>query len=136
MDVRRGGGSVGGRSSCCCSSRPTARAGWWPAAESTRPASVFRRLGAEDVEGELREIQASLDMAHHSLREPFFCQAYLRPILLAVAIAAFNQLSGINALMYYAPAIFKMAGAEQGLGPVASRGRGRHQPGVHDGRAC
>jgi MFS family permease len=35
----------------------------------------------------------------------------LKPILLAVAIAAFNQLSGINALMYYAPSIFKMAGA-------------------------
>lgn len=36
---------------------------------------------------------------------------YLKPILLAVAIAAFNQLSGVNALWYYAPAIFKMAGA-------------------------
>jgi MFS transporter, SP family, xylose:H+ symportor len=76
--------------------------------------AVFRRLGAADVEGELREIQASLDIAHHSLREPFFCRAYLRPIGLAVAIAAFNQLSGINALMYYAPAIFKMAGADKG----------------------
>jgi sugar porter (SP) family MFS transporter len=72
---------------------------------------VFRRLGAEDVEGELREIQASLDAQHHTLDEPFFSKAYLRPILLAVAIAAFNQLSGINALMYYAPAILSMAGA-------------------------
>jgi MFS transporter, SP family, xylose:H+ symportor len=72
---------------------------------------VFTRLGADDVEGELREIQASLDMTHHTLREPFFRRAYLRPILLAVAIAAFNQLSGINALMYYGPAIFQMAGA-------------------------
>lgn len=35
----------------------------------------------------------------------------MKPILLAVAIAMFNQLSGINALMYYAPHIFKMAGA-------------------------
>jgi sugar porter (SP) family MFS transporter len=73
--------------------------------------SIFRRLGAEDVEGELREIQASLDTAHHSLREPFFCKSYRVPILLVVAIAVFNQLSGINALMFYAPAIFKMAGA-------------------------
>jgi sugar porter (SP) family MFS transporter len=75
---------------------------------------VFQRLGAEDVEGELREIQASLDTAHHNLREPFFCKSYRRPILLAVAIAMFNQLSGINALMFYAPAIFKMAGAGKG----------------------
>ena len=32
-------------------------------------------------------------------------------ILLAVAIAAFNQLSGINAVLYYAPDIFRAAGA-------------------------
>lgn len=74
---------------------------------------VFRRLGAEDVESELREIQTSLDAKHHALDEPFFSKAYLRPISLAVAIAAFNQLSGINALMYYAPAIFRMAGASK-----------------------
>ncbi len=34
-------------------------------------------------------------------------------MLLAVAIAAFNQLSGINAILYYAPAVFRMAGAGQ-----------------------
>ena len=35
----------------------------------------------------------------------------MKPILLAVAIAIFNQLSGINAVLYYAPHIFRMAGA-------------------------
>ena len=78
--------------------------------------TVLARLGTDEgsVEGEIGAIQASLDLEHHSLEEPFFQAAYRGPILLAIAIAAFNQLSGINALMYYAPAIFRMAGAGQG----------------------
>jgi SP family xylose:H+ symportor-like MFS transporter len=65
------------------------------------------------MEEEIGAIQASLDIEHHSLKEPFFRRAYRTPILLAVAIAAFNQLSGINAILYYAPRIFGMAGAAQ-----------------------
>ena len=74
---------------------------------------VLEKCGTEPnhLEEEVREIQASLDVRHHTLDEPFFCRKYLKPILLAVAIAAFNQLSGINALIYYTPHIFKMAGA-------------------------
>src|SRR5690606_32938131 len=34
----------------------------------------------------------------------------LKPILLAFFIAFFNQLSGINAILYFAPRIFEMAG--------------------------
>ena len=59
---------------------------------------------------EIAEIKASLDLEHHSLNEPFFCKKYSKPILLAVIIATFNQLSGINAVLYYAPRIFEMAG--------------------------
>lgn len=74
---------------------------------------VLQRCGAdtENVDDEVREIQHSMDLAHHTLREPFYCRRYLKPILLAVAMAAFNQLSGINAVLYYTPSIFKMAGA-------------------------
>ena len=74
---------------------------------------VLARLGTDtgSLDEEIAAIQGSLDLVHHSLREPFFQWKYRTPILLAVAIAVFNQLSGINALMYYAPAIFKMAGA-------------------------
>jgi sugar porter (SP) family MFS transporter len=76
---------------------------------------VFIKLGVarQDVAAEIADIEASLDTSHHGISEPFFCKAYTKPILLAVAIAAFNQLSGINALMYYAPAIFAMAGADK-----------------------
>ena len=71
------------------------------------------RLGtdSQSVEREIQDIQASLDLTHHSLEETFFSKAYLKPILLVVAIAVFNQLSGINAVLLYATHIFEMAGA-------------------------
>jgi len=43
--------------------------------------------------------------------EPFFQRKYRRPILLALMVASFNQLSGINAIIYYTADIFRMAGA-------------------------
>ena len=74
---------------------------------------VLNECGTDtgNIDEEIKEIQASLGLEHHSLQEPFFTKKYMKPIFLAVAIAMFNQLSGINALMYYAPHIFKMAGA-------------------------
>ena len=75
--------------------------------------SVLEQCGNDAVSAreQINEIQSSLDLRHHMLAEPFFGRKYLRPILLSIAIAMFNQLSGINALMYYAPHIFEMAGA-------------------------
>lgn len=66
------------------------------------------------AKAELDEIQTSLDMEHHKSTERFYCRKYLGPILLACAIGAFNQLSGINALIYYSNKIFTMAGAASG----------------------
>lgn len=63
-----------------------------------------------DVEGEIREIQKSLAYQADSIKEKFFCRKYFKPIMLAVMIAMFNQLSGINALIYYTADIFRMAG--------------------------
>ncbi|NHU84182.1 sugar porter family MFS transporter [Kocuria sp. JC486] len=66
---------------------------------------------AAELEGEIQE--AIADLAQDSRPAPFFTAKYRRVILLAIAIAAFNQLSGINAIMYYAPDIFRMAGAAE-----------------------
>ena len=43
---------------------------------------------------------------------PFFSRANLRPILLAFFVAAFNMLSGINAVLYYARRFFELAGCQ------------------------
>jgi len=87
---------------------------------------VLGKLGtdSDSVDEEIKEIQSSLDLSHHSIREPFFRKAYMKPIMLAVAIAAFNQLSGINALIFYAPSIFAMAGAGKSTALLSSVGVG------------
>lgn len=72
---------------------------------------VLDRLGEERVEEELSEIVASLKREIGRPTEALFKREYAFPIFLAWAVAMFNQLSGINALMYYAPSIFQQAGA-------------------------
>lgn len=77
--------------------------------------AVLSRYGTDtgNVETELVEIRNSLDLSRHSLQEPFFTRQYLKPIMLAMALAIFNQLSGINAIMYYSMKIFQMAGFDK-----------------------
>ena len=52
----------------------------------------------------------------------FFSRANLRPILLSFCLAMFNQLSGINAMMYFAKRVFEMAGlsSQAALGTAAA----------------
>ena len=52
------------------------------------------------------EIKASVS----AVRESLFSKKFLRPLILAFLIAFFNQLSGINAIIYFAPKVFEMAG--------------------------
>ncbi len=77
-----------------------------------------------NVEKTVEEIQKSLDLQHHSLKEPFFTKKYRIPIMLAVMLALFNQLSGINAVLYYAPEIFNMAGFGKSAALLNSMGIG------------
>ncbi len=52
------------------------------------------------------EIKASVS----TVKEALFSRKFLRPLVLAFLIAFFNQLSGINAIIYFAPKVFEMAG--------------------------
>jgi hypothetical protein len=78
----------------------------------------------ESVEAEIKDIKQSLDIQRHNLREPFFQRKYMTPILLAIAIAAFNQLSGINAILYYSKRIFESAGFASSASLLNSVGLG------------
>jgi sugar porter (SP) family MFS transporter len=75
--------------------------------------NVLTRLGSsvKEAQEEIASIKASLTVTHQEIKERFYCRKYALPISLAVLIAIFNQLSGIGAILYYAPQIFKMAGA-------------------------
>ncbi len=72
--------------------------------------SVLQLMGAENPEVELREIVESIHLERLQTSEPLFAWKYRLPIFLAISIGMFNQLSGINAILYYLNDIFASAG--------------------------
>jgi sugar porter (SP) family MFS transporter len=71
---------------------------------------VLQMMGAENPEGELREIVDSIHLERLQTSEPLFSWKYRFPLFLAITIGMFNQLSGINAILYYLNDIFAAAG--------------------------
>jgi SP family arabinose:H+ symporter-like MFS transporter len=71
---------------------------------------VLDRLGSPDGQSELDDIIASVHVDGVAHSEPLFQRKYRLPIYLAFTVAAFNQLAGINAILYYLNYIFAMAG--------------------------
>jgi len=61
----------------------------------------------ENIDRLMQEITSSVSRAS---RRAFLSKKYSYPILLAFLIAFFNQFSGINFVLYYAPRIFEQAG--------------------------
>jgi MFS transporter, SP family, arabinose:H+ symporter len=72
--------------------------------------SVLQMTGEENFEQELQEIIESIHVEQEQAAEELFSRKYLLPIFLAVSIGMFNQLSGINAILYYLNDIFAHAG--------------------------
>ncbi|MHA3773997.1 sugar porter family MFS transporter [Verrucomicrobiota bacterium sgz303538] len=61
-----------------------------------------------DIEAEANEIVAATQ--EQRTHEGFWSMRLRVPILLAFLVAFFNQLSGINAILYFAPRIFELTG--------------------------
>jgi SP family arabinose:H+ symporter-like MFS transporter len=84
-----------------------------------RGMDTLRRINPTMTEGELETLAAEIEFSSRAetgggLRG-FFTKRLKVPILLAVLVAFFNQLSGINAILYFAPRIFSLAGIEDGV---------------------
>lgn len=76
-------------------------------------------FGAIDKERVLEKYSSKRE-----INERLFSITYKTPIILAFLIAFFNQFSGINAFLYYAPRIFQSAGLDQSASLLSSIGVG------------
>jgi MFS transporter, SP family, arabinose:H+ symporter len=88
---------------------PSAR---WLAMQGRRQEAreTLLKLGSRDPDAELALILASLDEPRSAQADRLFQWRHRRPITLAILLATFNQLIGINAVLYYLNDIFAMAG--------------------------
>lgn len=75
-----------------------------------------------DVKSKVQEIKDQNDK--ELTGENIFMKKYRFPLMLAFLIAFFNQLSGINAFLYYAPRIFESAGLGESTALLSSIGIG------------
>lgn len=72
--------------------------------------TVLKLTGDENYEHDLQEIVRSIESEQRQADEKLLSRKYAFPIFLAVSIGLFNQLAGINAILYYLNDIFAHAG--------------------------
>lgn len=87
---------------------------------------VLRKINPDYSDQELERLATEIENSRNEKKHKnhFFSRALAKPILLAIFIAFFNQLSGINAILYFAPRIFEMSGLESQAALLQSVGIG------------
>jgi MFS transporter, SP family, arabinose:H+ symporter len=88
--------------------------------------NVLRKINPDFTPAELTELVSEIEASGHEKKQSgaFFSRRLLKPISLAFFVAFFNQLSGINAILYFSPRIFQMAGLESQAALLQSVGIG------------
>lgn len=76
--------------------------------DKDRARQVLEKMGVDNVEEDLQRIEDAESIQEKQEGRIFI--KYRKPLLLAFLIAFFNQLSGINFVLYYAPEILEIAG--------------------------
>ena len=76
--------------------------------EAMKILTIINPLNAKEI---VSKIESSATEERTTLiKSPLFSKRYKTPVMLAILFAFFNQVSGINAIIYYAPRIFEMTG--------------------------
>jgi MFS transporter, SP family, arabinose:H+ symporter len=81
-------------------------------------------LNPRQIKEAILEIKNSILIATSGKQESLFSKKFIYPVSLAFFIAFFNQVSGINAIIYYAPRIFELTGSEINIALLTSAGIG------------
>ncbi|MDG3581100.1 sugar porter family MFS transporter [Galbibacter pacificus] len=91
--------------------------------KKTEASKILKTIGSDlDVEQLWTEVNSASQ--NKFTGESIFIKKYSFPLMLAFFIAFFNQMSGINAFLYYAPRIFEIAGLGQSASLLSSIGVG------------
>lgn len=89
-----------------------------------RIAEAEKVLKMIDAKADINSLVSENKMSNDSSNENIFMKKFRTPLLLAFFIAFFNQFSGINAILYYAPRIFEEAGLSNNSAFLSSAGVG------------
>lgn len=91
--------------------------------DKAKASKILKQINPDsNVEDEIAAIE--VEKSHEISNENIFMKKYRYPLMLAFFMAFFNQTSGINAFLYYAPRIFELAGLEKSASFLSSIGIG------------
>ncbi len=76
----------------------------------TEAREALERIQVGDPEAEIEAIGNALALERSRATPSLFAQEFRRPLMIALALGLFNQLSGINAILYYLNDVFAFAG--------------------------
>ncbi|GAC1586328.1 MAG: sugar porter family MFS transporter [Chitinophagaceae bacterium] len=86
---------------------------------------IFKIINPDTADHIITEIVETGEEEKASLlKEPLFSKRYKTPVMLAMLFAVFNQVSGINAIIYYSPRIFEMTGLGRSASLLSTVGLG------------
>ncbi|MEF8845396.1 MAG: sugar porter family MFS transporter [Bacteroidales bacterium] len=78
--------------------------------KSDKARDILKLFDISNIEKQVKIIEDSIYAERHVQSPRLFTKQLRVPVMLAILVAFFNQFSGINAIMYYAPRIFEVAG--------------------------
>ncbi|HTI07179.1 MAG TPA: sugar porter family MFS transporter [Puia sp.] len=86
---------------------------------------IFSVIDPQTADRIVAEIQQANKEENDVLQpDPLFSRRYRAPVMMAMLFAIFNQVSGINAIIYYSPRIFEMTGLGENSSLLSTAGLG------------